>query len=106
MGLRAIRRAALVLAIAASSLSAEETRPDQLFNGKDLDGWWELKTENPAKWMALASDKLASKRAKSLKNIPPTPPFTSFGVSAYHEVCVQMMAADPDGRSTWSWPTC
>ena len=24
-----------------------------LFNGKDLKGWWGLKTEDPAKWMAL-----------------------------------------------------
>ncbi|MBT7924334.1 MAG: DUF1080 domain-containing protein, partial [Opitutae bacterium] len=23
-----------------------------LFNGKNLDGWWGLKTEDPAKWMA------------------------------------------------------
>ena len=40
-----------------------------LFNGKDLLGWWGLDTEDPAKWMALSPEKLAEKKAVSLKNI-------------------------------------
>lgn len=40
-----------------------------LFNGKNLDGWWGLKTEDPAKWMALPKAKFESKVAKSVENI-------------------------------------
>ena len=40
-----------------------------LFNGKNLDGWWGLKTEDPTKWMALDKDALAKKKAASLKDI-------------------------------------
>ena len=40
-----------------------------LFNGKNLDGWWGLKTEDPAKWMALAPEQLAAKKKASLENI-------------------------------------
>ncbi len=40
-----------------------------LFNGRDLSGWWGLKTEDPAKWMALPPAELEAKRAASLKDI-------------------------------------
>lgn len=40
-----------------------------LFNGTDLAGWWGLKTEDPAKWMALPQVKFDAKMAKSLVNI-------------------------------------
>lgn len=40
-----------------------------LFNGTDLSGWWGLDTEDPAKWMAIAPERLAEKKAKSLENI-------------------------------------
>ncbi|NNM29075.1 MAG: DUF1080 domain-containing protein, partial [Akkermansiaceae bacterium] len=40
-----------------------------LFNGKDLTGWWGLKTEDPAKWMALDPKKFAEKKQKSLEDI-------------------------------------
>ena len=40
-----------------------------LFNGKDLAGWWGLKTEDPVKWKALSADKLAEKKAASLNDI-------------------------------------
>ena len=40
-----------------------------LFNGKDLDGWWGLKTEDPAKWMALSSEQLAAKKKSSIEDI-------------------------------------
>ena len=39
------------------------------FQRKDLSGWWGLKTEDPAKWRALPADKLAAKKAASLKDI-------------------------------------
>ena len=34
-----------------------------LFNGRDLKGWWGLKTEDPAKWMALDKKALAKKKS-------------------------------------------
>lgn len=40
-----------------------------LFNGKDLTGWWGLKTEDPAEWMAFPPAKLAEKKEKSLADI-------------------------------------
>ncbi|MEA2068335.1 MAG: DUF1080 domain-containing protein [Verrucomicrobiota bacterium] len=40
-----------------------------LFNGKDLSGWWGLKTEDPAKWMALPPEGLSAKKAASLVDI-------------------------------------
>ena len=40
-----------------------------LFNEKDLSGWWGLKTEDPVKWKALSADKMAEKKAASLKDI-------------------------------------
>ncbi|VGO20497.1 3-keto-disaccharide hydrolase [Pontiella sulfatireligans] len=40
-----------------------------LFNGKDLTGWWGLKTEDPAKWMALPPEKFEEKKQASLKDI-------------------------------------
>jgi len=40
-----------------------------LFNGQDLSGWWGLKTEDPAKWMALSPEKLAEKKQASLADI-------------------------------------
>lgn len=40
-----------------------------LFNGKDLSGWWGLKTEDPAKWMNLPAEELAAKKKKSLEDI-------------------------------------
>ena len=40
-----------------------------LFNGKDLDGWWGLKTEDPEKWLALPKDKFKAKWETSQKDI-------------------------------------
>ena len=40
-----------------------------IFNGKNLDGWWGLKTEDPAKWMALSKEDLEKKRKASLEDI-------------------------------------
>ena len=63
-----------VLLIAAFTVSAGElNHPPKgfkaLFNGKDLTGWWGLKTENPAKWMAMDKKAFAEKKAKSVKDI-------------------------------------
>ena len=40
-----------------------------LFNEKNLSGWWGLTTEDPVKWKAFSADKLAEKKAASLKDI-------------------------------------
>lgn len=40
-----------------------------LFNGTDLSGWWGLKTEDPAGWMALPPEELMAKKTASLKDI-------------------------------------
>lgn len=57
----------------AAPASAEEVKPPKgfiaLFNGKDLTGWWGLKTEDPAKWMALPPEELAKKKKESLEDI-------------------------------------
>ena len=67
------RAAALVALLFVSLASAEAGKPPKgftaLFNEKDLSGWWGLKTENPAKWMALSPEELAKKKAESLKDI-------------------------------------
>ena len=62
------------LILAACSLGASGGVPPPegftaLFNGKDLNGWWGLTTENPAKWMALSPEKLAEKKKKSIEDI-------------------------------------
>ncbi len=62
----------LFLLSAALAQAAEPNPPKgftALFNGKNLDGWWGLKTENPAKWMALPPDQLAAKKKASLEDI-------------------------------------
>ena len=57
----------------AASQSAHAGKPPKgftsLFNERDLTGWWGLKTEDPVKWKALSADKLAEKKAASLKDI-------------------------------------
>lgn len=40
-----------------------------LFNGKNLDGWWGAKTEDPRDYMALPPEKLAEKKAASMENV-------------------------------------
>ena len=59
--------------LSASTLNAADVKAPKgfkaLFNGKNLDGWWGLKTEDPAKWMALDKEAMAEKKAKSLEDI-------------------------------------
>ncbi len=40
-----------------------------LFNGKNLDGWWGLKTEDPSKWINLSMEQMKSKWQASQKDI-------------------------------------
>ena len=40
-----------------------------LFNGKNLDGWWGLKTEDPNKWMNLSVKEMKLKWQASQKDI-------------------------------------
>lgn len=40
-----------------------------LFNGKDLNGWWGLGTENPESWINLPKEALIEKRKKSQADI-------------------------------------
>ena len=40
-----------------------------LFNGKDLTGWWGLKTEDPADWMNRPADELSARKAASQEDI-------------------------------------
>jgi hypothetical protein len=56
----------------AGVLCNASVQPDgfePLFNGKNLSGWWGLKTVDPAKWMALSTDELTAKKEASLKDI-------------------------------------
>lgn len=63
---------AWLLAGCMGALSAAAVAPEgftALLNGQDLSGWWGLKTEDPAKWMALSPHELAAKKAASLNDI-------------------------------------
>ena len=70
---RAVALVAVSVFSFASTQSAQAGAPPEgftaLFNEKDLSGWWGLKTEDPVKWKALSADKLAEKKAASLKDI-------------------------------------
>ncbi len=64
--------AALVLVFVESAAAAENTPPDgftALFNGKNLDGWWGAKTEDPRLYMALSEEDLAAKKTASLEDV-------------------------------------
>ena len=65
---------ALLLApISVGVVWAEENTPPEgfvaLFNGKNLDGWWGAKTEDPRNYMALPPEELAAKKTASLEDI-------------------------------------
>ena len=64
---------AFLFVFTAVALHAAKPKPPAgfvaLFNGKNLDGWWGLKTEDPAKWMALSPDALAAKKQASIEDI-------------------------------------
>ena len=70
---RAVALVAVSVFSFASTQSPQAGTPPEgftaLFNEKNLSGWWGLKTEDPVKWKALSADKLAEKKAASLKDI-------------------------------------
>ena len=70
---RAVALAVVSVVGFAASQSVQAGKPPKgftaLFNEKDLSGWWGLKTEDPVKWKALTAEKMAEKKATSLKDI-------------------------------------
>ena len=70
---RAVALVAVSVFSLASTQSPQAGTPPEgftaLFNEKNLSGWWGLKTEDPVKWKALSPDKLAEKKAASIKDI-------------------------------------
>ena len=70
---RAVALVAVSVFSFASTQSAQAGTPPEgftaLFNEKNLSGWWGLTTEDPVKWKAFSADKLAEKKAASLKDI-------------------------------------
>ncbi|MDR1009784.1 MAG: DUF1080 domain-containing protein, partial [Opitutaceae bacterium] len=59
-------------AIATRLVNAAPTPPagfTPLYNGKNLDGWWGARTENPDVYMALPPEEFQKKRDASLANI-------------------------------------
>jgi len=67
--LRAIGVSLLVAGNCFAGLNEPPEGYTAIFNGKNLDGWWGLKTEDPAKWMALSKEDLEKKRKASLEDI-------------------------------------
>ena len=70
---RAVALVAVSVFSFASTQSPQAGTPPEgftaLFNEKNLSGWWGLKTEDPVKWKTFSADKLAEKKAASLKDI-------------------------------------
>lgn len=63
---------ALALMSANGASAADNVPPEGfavLFNGKNLDGWWGAKTEDPRGYMALPVEELAAKKTASLEDI-------------------------------------
>lgn len=62
-----------LVAFAASGFAQSAATPPKgfspLFNGRNLDGWWGAKTENPAVYMALPPEEFQKKRNASLADI-------------------------------------
>jgi hypothetical protein len=60
----------LFLGLSTFTLAAKPPKGFKaIFNGKDLSGWWGLKTEDPAKWMALSPEELKNKKQASIEDI-------------------------------------
>lgn len=62
-----------IVAFAATAIAQPAPVPPAgfvpLFNGKNLDGWWGAKTEDPAVYMALPPEEFRKKRDASLADI-------------------------------------
>lgn len=65
--------AALLALVCVGHARGEDNVPPDgfkaLFNGKNLDGWWGAKTEDPRDYLALSPEELAAKKAASLEDI-------------------------------------
>lgn len=61
--------AAIPFSIAAAQTPSPPLGFTALFNGKNLDGWWGAKTEDPAVYMAMPPEEFQKKRAASLADI-------------------------------------
>jgi hypothetical protein len=64
------------LAFLAASARAQDPQPAAppagfraLFDGRSLEGWWGVGTEDPRQWGALGADELAAKKAASLEDV-------------------------------------
>lgn len=68
-----MKKSIFVLSLLLGTFFAYGSKPPKgfvsIFNGKDLTGWWGLKTEDPAKWMALSPQELKKKKEASLEDI-------------------------------------
>jgi 3-keto-disaccharide hydrolase len=74
LGITGTLVAAVALAlVCVSDASAANNVPPEgfaaVFNGKNLDGWWGAKTEDPRGYQALSAEELASKKTASLEDI-------------------------------------
>jgi len=64
--------AGIAAALCAAALASSAAPPQgftALFNGKNLEGWWGAKTENPAVYMAMAPEEFQKKHDASLADI-------------------------------------
>lgn len=71
--IRGLLLGSLVVWLSTSDVPAADNVPPQgfaaLFDGKNLDGWWGAKTEDPRDYMALSPEQLVEKKAASLEDI-------------------------------------
>lgn len=70
---RRLLLAAMLVLMFAGYVFGELNEPPEgfvaLFNGKNLDGWWGAKTEDPRGYMTLSPDELAEKKAASMEDV-------------------------------------
>ena len=74
LGIAGIVLTAIVLnLVCAYHVVAETNVPPKgftaLFNGRNLDGWWGVKSEDPREYISLPTEKLVEKKAASLEDI-------------------------------------
>ena len=73
LGFAGIVMTVAALLVCTGGAAAEKNVPPEgftaLFNGKNVDGWWGAKTEDPREYMALPAGELAEKKKASLEDI-------------------------------------